>query len=222
MCLRKLWKKGLVTLAVAGMCFATVPSLNVVNAAEPGTGQTGTENSGNTEGTVSEGIESKAVTEDNIATAKKELDDCTLSLKDTYKLDEKAMQNLQKLVDNAISYIKSSNMTVEEMNQYVAMTKLVMESAAASATNQNQTTQAQSPATQPSAVQTTQDTDSRSISDNDRSDADEDLYYYMLSLERRYNLDKKVMQNLHQVFDSAVFYIANTYMTVSELCSYVS
>lgn len=66
------------------------------------------------------------------------------------------------------------------------------------------------------------DDSSRIINDDDRFDADEDLLYYMQSLEVRYRLDEKVMENLHKVFDSAVYYIANTDMTVSELESYVA
>ena len=221
MCLRKLWKKGLLTLAVVGMCLVTVPTVNVVNALEPGT-----ENSGDVGGTTGEGGEtdtSKKITEEDKANAKKELEDYMQSLKASYKLDDNAMQSLQKVVDNALSNIKPSESTKEELDQSVFAAKSTMLAAAtAIAANQNQTAQAQSSATQPSANQNTQDTDSRIITDTDRSDADEDLYYYMLSLERRYNLDKKVMQNLHQVFDSAVFYIANTDMTVAEMWSYVS
>ena len=66
------------------------------------------------------------------------------------------------------------------------------------------------------------DESSRIITDDDRFNADEDLLYYMQSLEVRYRLDAKVMENLHKVFDSAVYYIANTDMTVAELQSYVA
>lgn len=62
----------------------------------------------------------------------------------------------------------------------------------------------------------------RIINDDDRADADEDMLYYMQSLEVRYKLDAKVMEKLHKVFDSAVYYIANTEMSVSELWAYVS
>ncbi|MBD5450492.1 MAG: hypothetical protein HDR28_10155 [Lachnospiraceae bacterium] len=62
----------------------------------------------------------------------------------------------------------------------------------------------------------------RIINDDDRGDADEDLYYYMQSLEVRYHLDAKVMENLNKLFNSAVYYIAHTDMTVAELWSYVS
>ncbi|MDE5718539.1 MAG: hypothetical protein K2I53_13160, partial [Lachnospiraceae bacterium] len=46
----------------------------------------------------------------------------------------------------------------------------------------------------------------RVITDDDRFDADEDLLYYMQSLEVRYHLDEKVMEGLHKLFDSAVYY----------------
>ncbi len=65
-------------------------------------------------------------------------------------------------------------------------------------------------------------TSDRLINDDDRADADEDMLYYMRSLEVRYKLDEKVMENLHKVFDSAVYYIANTEMSVTELWGYVS
>lgn len=221
MCLRKLWKKGLLTLAVAGMCLVTAPSVNVVNAAEQGPGQT--EAPGNTGETGGETDTSKKVTGDDIAAAKKGLEDYMQSLKASYKLDENAMQSLQKVVDNAFSNIKPAESTKDDLEQAVSAAKSTMLAAAvAIAANQNQTTPTQSPANQAAAAQTTQDAGSRIINDNDRSEADEDLYYYMLSLERRYNLDKKVMENLHKVFDSAVFYIANTDMTVAELQTYVS
>lgn len=62
----------------------------------------------------------------------------------------------------------------------------------------------------------------RVITDDDRFDADEDLLYYMKSLEVRYHLDEKVMEGLHKVFDSAVYYIANTEMSLTEMWSYVN
>lgn len=62
----------------------------------------------------------------------------------------------------------------------------------------------------------------RVITDDDRFDADEDLLYYMQSLEVRYKLDEEVMARLHKVFDSAVYYIANTEMSVTEMWAYVS
>lgn len=66
------------------------------------------------------------------------------------------------------------------------------------------------------------DDSSRIINDNDRADADEDLYYYMQSLIVRYNPDKEVIAKMQKVFDSAAYYIAYTDMTVAELQSYVA
>ena len=60
------------------------------------------------------------------------------------------------------------------------------------------------------------------ITDDDRAAADEDMLYYMQSLEVRYHLDAKVMEQLHKVFDSAVYYIANTEMSVTEMWAYVA
>ncbi|MCM1268318.1 MAG: hypothetical protein NC302_10475 [Bacteroidales bacterium] len=71
-------------------------------------------------------------------------------------------------------------------------------------------------------TQYVQRTSDRVITDDDRADADADMLYYMQSLEVRYHLDEKAMESLHKVFDSAVYYIANTEMTVSELWNYVS
>ncbi len=65
-------------------------------------------------------------------------------------------------------------------------------------------------------------TSDTAITDDDRAEADEDMLYYMQSLEVRYNLDEKVMENLHKVFDSAVYYIANTEMSITELWAFVS
>ncbi len=65
-------------------------------------------------------------------------------------------------------------------------------------------------------------TSDSAITDHDRAEADEDMLYYMQSLEVRYRLDAKMMENLHKVFDSAVYYIANTEMSVTELWAYVA
>ena len=62
----------------------------------------------------------------------------------------------------------------------------------------------------------------RVINDTDRAAADEEMLYYMQSLEVRYQLDGKVLEKVHQVFGGAVYYIANTEMSVTELWSYVT
>ena len=48
-------------------------------------------------------------------------------------------------------------------------------------------------------------TSDHAITDDDRAKADEDMLYYMQSLEVRYILDAIVMENLHKVFESAVY-----------------
>ena len=65
-------------------------------------------------------------------------------------------------------------------------------------------------------------TSDRVITDDDRAEADEDMLYFMNSLKRKYRLDEKMAENMQKVFDSAVYYIANTDMTVTELWAYVS
>ena len=50
-------------------------------------------------------------------------------------------------------------------------------------------------------------TSDRIINNDDRGDADADMLYYMQSLEVRYHLDAKIMEKLHKVFDSAVYYM---------------
>lgn len=63
---------------------------------------------------------------------------------------------------------------------------------------------------------------SRAIHNGDREAADKDMLVYMQSLEVRYHLDEKVTERLRKVFDAAVYYIANTQMSVTELWSYVA
>ena len=72
------------------------------------------------------------------------------------------------------------------------------------------------------SVNTISRTSDNEINDQDRAQADEQMLYYMQSLEVRYQLDGKIMENLHKVFDSAVYYIANTKMSVTEMWAYVA
>lgn len=65
-------------------------------------------------------------------------------------------------------------------------------------------------------------TSDRVITDDDRADADEDMLYFMNSLKTKYRLDEKMTENVQKVFDSAVYYIANTEMSLTELWAYVS
>lgn len=60
------------------------------------------------------------------------------------------------------------------------------------------------------------------ITDDDRADADEDMLYFMNSLKTKYRLDEKMAENVQKAFDSAVYYIANTEMSLTEMWAYVS
>ncbi len=60
------------------------------------------------------------------------------------------------------------------------------------------------------------------ITDENRSDADADLYHYMNSMLVQYDTDSIQYKRLQELFNSAVYYIANTDMTVSELQLYVA
>lgn len=60
------------------------------------------------------------------------------------------------------------------------------------------------------------------ITDDDRADADEDMLYFMNSLKTKYRLDEKMAENVQKAFDSAVYYIANTEMSLTEMWTYVS
>lgn len=60
------------------------------------------------------------------------------------------------------------------------------------------------------------------ITDDDRAEADEMLKNHMDSILKRTNPDEYTLQKLNDTFYSAVYYIANTELSVSELWSYVS
>lgn len=60
------------------------------------------------------------------------------------------------------------------------------------------------------------------ITDDDRADADEQLKVHMDSILKRTSPDEYTLKKLNDTFYSAVYYIANTEMTVSELWAYVS
>ena len=217
MCLRKVWKKGLMTLAVAGMCFATVPSVNVVNASEP-VADTGTDNTVNT---LDDPVTGHTVTVagGSVVGGNTYAKDSIVIITADAPASGKVFSKWTTQSQGVVFADESASLTTFKMPDSDVTVTANYDNEPKTPSSSNNST----PNTNGSQnSQNTQDTDSRIITDNDRSDADEDLYYYMLSLERKYNLDKKVMQNLHQVFDSAVFYIANTDMTVAELWSYVS
>lgn len=207
MCLRKLWKKGLLTLAIVGTCFLAVPSGSyVVNATENEGSQDNDDPTPAQTHTVT--VVSGSVIDGN-SYAKDSIVVITADAPAAGKVFSKWTTESAGV---AFADDSSSITTFKMPDADVTVTATYKNAKSANATDgsANNTTQ------------TAQDDTSRIITDNDRADADEDLYYYMTSLERRYKLDKKVMQNLHQVFDSAVYYIANTDMTVGELNSYVS
>lgn len=60
------------------------------------------------------------------------------------------------------------------------------------------------------------------ITDQNRSDADADLYHYMNSLMVQYELNEAQYNKMQDLFNSAVYYIANTDMTVKQLESYIA
>ncbi len=60
------------------------------------------------------------------------------------------------------------------------------------------------------------------IDNLNRSDADADLYHYMNSLMVRYELNETQYNRMQDLFNSAVYYIANTDMTVAQLEAYVA
>ncbi|MBD5495170.1 MAG: hypothetical protein HDR12_12585 [Lachnospiraceae bacterium] len=64
--------------------------------------------------------------------------------------------------------------------------------------------------------------DNRIIDDDDRFYADEDMFNFKRSLEIKYSPSDVVKEKLEDIFGSAVYYIANTDMTLGELNSYVS
>lgn len=59
------------------------------------------------------------------------------------------------------------------------------------------------------------------ITDDDRADADAQLKAHMDSILKRTNPDEYTLKKLNDTFYSAVYYIANTEMSVSELWAYV-
>lgn len=65
-------------------------------------------------------------------------------------------------------------------------------------------------------------TSDRIIDNDDRTKAYEDLVYYMKSLTVRYQVDETTEENLQKVLDSAIYYMANTEMSVTEMWAQVA
>lgn len=234
MCKRQMWKRGLLSLGLAAMCFLAEPAGIYVGATEGESVQqstdTGTQ-ANNTEGQQDAGIQEAPAepqaagdpqpllqaTEDQKNEAKQSLQSHMQNLKTIYNLDEAGMTRLNSVYKAAETDINNNARTKESLDDFVITTKSAMENVAYLYINsKNDTTNSNS------SSNIKVDNPDRVINDEDRGDADADLLYYMQSLEVRYRLDEKMMENLHKVFDSAVYYIANTEMTVSELAAYVS
>lgn len=261
MCRRNKWKKRMLGLGLAAVCFMAVPSGvyatemtggqaedtqevgdvtasagDSVGAAQADTTGDSAKNAavttqGNTPaaqlppgGTAGNIIEPQADPADSNPAddtqkteAKTGLQNYMNTMKALHGLDSEGEARLQSVYTAAVKIIDDSKtaITVGDLNDLVDMTKSTMENAAYSYVNSK---------TNPPVSDTNINTDNpdRIINNDDRADADEDLLYYMNSLKVRYRLDEKMMENLQKVFDSAVYYIANTDMTVAELAAYVS
>lgn len=202
MCKKQIWKRGLLSLGLAAMCFLAEPAGMWVYA---------------TEGAQPPGTEGQPAYADEARkdAAKQTLQEHMGSLRNLYNLDEEGVSRLNSVYEAAKEEINKTPRTEAELDAYVVTTKSVMENVAYAYINSKNDT-----SDDDSNIKV--DNPDRIINDDDRGDADADLLYYMQSLEVRYHLDEKVMENLHKVFDSAVYYIANTEMTVGELAAYVS
>ncbi len=154
-------------------------------------------------------------TEEQKNAAKQSLQSYMGDLKTIYNLDDEGMAKLNTVYKAAEADITNNVRTEAALNDFVVTTKSALENVAYLHINSKNDT-----SDDDSNIKV--DNPDRIINDDDRGDADADLLYYMQSLEVRYHLDEKVMENLHKVFDSAVYYIANTEMTVGELAAYVS
>lgn len=198
MCKKQIWKRGLLSLGLAAMCFLAEPAGMWVYA---------------------ESEIALQSADDQKNAAKQALQGHLNSLISLYNLDEEGVARLSSVYKAAEDEINKAAGTEDELAAYlpayVETTKAVMENVAYAYINSKNDT-----SDDDSNIKV--DNPDRIINDDDRGDADADLLYYMQSLEVRYHLDEKVMENLHKVFDSAVYYIANTEMTVGELAAYVS
>lgn len=234
MCKKQIWKRGLLSLGLAAMCFLAEPAGMWVYATEdaqtPGTeGQPADAAVTQPPEMQSEDIppepsqneisgispQSGEATEEQKNAAKQSLQSYMGDLKTIYNLDDEGMAKLNTVYKAAEADITNNVRTEAALNEFVVTTKSALENVAYLHINSKNDT-----SDDDSNIKV--DNPDRIINDDDRGDADADLLYYMQSLEVRYHLDEKVMENLHKVFDSAVYYIANTEMTVGELAAYVS
>lgn len=231
-----MWKRGLLCLGLAAVCFLAEPAGMCVNAAadtpvsadqpagdqQPDAGVQPTEGAGQTPAPQPKNPQTDQpetppapanVTDEQKNAAKQSLQSYMQDLKTIYNLNDEGMAKLNSVYKAAEADINNNARTEAKLNEFVATTKSALENVAYLHINNNNDNSG-------SNIKT--DDPDRIINDDDRGDADGDLLHYMESLEVRYRLDEKVMENLHKVFDSAVYYIANTEMTVGELAAYVS
>lgn len=210
MCKRQMWKRGMLGLLAAAMCFLADPAGIYVSA--------GPVDELQSEQPEAVGAPERQTADLILATpeqkeaAKQSLQSYMQDLKSLYALDEAGMARLETVYNAAVADIDNNARTVEVLDGFVITTKSALENVAYLYVSNKNDTQSNIKVDDPNRI----------INDDDRADADADLLYYMQSLEVRYRLDEKMMENLHKVFDSAVYYIANTEMTVSELEAYVS
>lgn len=219
MCKRDKWKKGLLGIGLAAVCFLAVPSYGVYATETPDGIQTGEQDA--TEGALNSDADTPTPHDDadelkrEQDSARATLENHMQRLKDLYGLDDAGVARLATVYNNAVGQINNAQ-TKEAVEEYVKTATTALDNTAISYIN----SKTNSTSSDTSNIKT--DNPDRIINNDDRADADEDLLYYMNSLKVRYRLDEKMMENLQKVFDSAVYYIANTDMTVAELEAYVS
>ncbi len=250
MCKRNKWKKGILGVGLAAACFLAVPSGAYATQTEgapagdppaasapadpadqPGADSTpGTPDAavtppadttpkapaaGSLAGPVSPTAGTPATDAEKEA-AKTRLLNRMNDLKSLYSLDAAGMTRLESVYNNAVQNIDAdATRTADDLDDFVVTTMSALENVAYAYINSKNNSSSDNPNIK-------SDNPDRIINNDDRADADEDLLNYMKSLEVRYRLDEKVMENLRKVFDSAVYYIANTDMTVAELEAYVT
>lgn len=213
-------------LGLAAMCFLAEPAGFYVSAtSQDGQSAPAAADSTNAGTPADQTAGLVAATPEQKNEAKVSLQSYMQDLKKLYSLDDAGMKMLETVYNTAVADIDSNTgRTKEALDGFVVTTKSALENVAyVYMTSKSDTSNNNSSSNSSSNESNIKvDDPDRIINDDDRGDADADLLYYMQSLEVRYRLDEKMMENLHKVFDSAVYYIANTEMTVSELAAYVS
>ena len=225
MCRKNKWKKGLLSIGLTAVCFLAVPS--GVYASEgiqtlAGANEMPIEvpQADASDMNTPEDNDNTEATSANKDEAKAELENHVQYLKNLYGLDDAGVERLKTVCNNAIELINGMK-TVGEVERCLETAESALNTTAVSYINsQNISSPNNNNSSDTSDIKT--DDPDRIINDDDRAAADEDMLYYMNSLKVRYRLDEKVMENLQKVFNSAVYYIANTDMTVGELAAYVS